>query len=126
MKNTQKRFALIGLWLLSVVASFCAGAFLIYEYYVFGDPVSAVTTHIDVCPPIDGPLYSLEDFVRANSDVKNYLNKAPEFRELHLRFIVVPEMSGYTIYSSSGQRGTAFPRDLYDSTLEVFKRSLWE
>ncbi|MES2475169.1 MAG: hypothetical protein V4640_05270 [Verrucomicrobiota bacterium] len=129
MKTYKRRVMIIGLWITSVAVSFCAGAFLIYEYYVFGDPVSSVTTNILVSPPVDGPLYSVEDFVRANSDVKAYLSdqqNKPEFHKLHPRFVVVPELSGYTIYSSSGLRGTVFPNDLYESTLKVLKESLGE
>ena len=49
-----------------------------------------------------------------------------EYHNLHLRFVVVPESSGYTVYSSSGLRGTVFPEDLYESTWKVMKKSLGE
>ena len=117
------------MWLISVVVSFCAGTYLIYEYYIFGDPVSSVTTDILVCPLVNGPLYSVEDYVRANSDVKTFLaeqRKSSAFHKLNPRFIVVPETSGYTVYSSSGLRGTTFPENLYHATLEVMKKSLGE
>ncbi len=127
MKTYKRRILIIGLWITSVVVSFCAGVFLIYEFYVFRDPISEVTCHIDVDPPVAGPLYSVEDFVRANSEVKSYLSeqqKNPEYHNLHPRFVVVPELSGYTIYSSSGLRGTFFPEDLYESTQKVMEKSL--
>lgn len=129
MKTYTRRILIIGLWIASVVVSFCAGMFLIYEFYIFGDPVRELTTHIDVFPPVDEPFYSVEDFVRANSEVKSYLSeqqKKPEYHKLHPRFVVVPELSGYTIYSSSGLRGTVFPEDLYKSTQKVMQKSLGE
>ena len=129
MKTNQKRITIIGLWLISVAVSFCMGAFFIYEYYIYSDSVSEVSTIIHVCPPVDGPLYSVEDYVRANSELKSYLSeqqKRPEYHKLHPRFVVVPELFGYTIFTSSGLRGTAFPKDLYESTREVMKKSLGE
>ena len=129
MKTYKKRVLIIGLWVTSVSVSFCAGAFLIYEYYFFQDPISSVTTHISAGPPVDGSYYSVEDIIRANDDVDTYLSdqqKKPEFYNLHPRFIVVPELRGYKIYSSSGMRGRGFPDDLYKSSLKVVEKSLGE
>jgi hypothetical protein len=129
MKTYKRRIMIIGLWIASVALSFCAGAFFIYEYYFFQDPITGVTTYISACPPVDGSYYSVEDIIRANDDVETHLSdqqKKPEFHNLHPRFIVVPELHGYTIYSSSGVRGRGLPYDLYKSSLKVVEKSLGE
>ena len=127
-KTYLKRITIIGLWLISVAVSFCAGAFFIYEYGVFGAKITCTmvrtTEH-----PIVYPLYGVDDYIRANDDVKAYLSQEqqkPEFCNLRPLFIVVPQESGYTIYSSSGVRGADLPEKLYDSTLEVVRKSLRE
>jgi hypothetical protein len=128
MKTYKRRILIIGLWTASMVGSFSAGVFLALEFYMTNDPVLEVTTQISG-PPVDGPYYSVDDIVRANSEVKSFLSeqkKSPKYHHLHPRFVVVPELSGYTIYSSSGLWHTAFPKDLYESTWKVMEDSLGE
>jgi hypothetical protein len=119
-------FMTVGI-IVAVLLTFSAGVYFGPQIWIEPKPsVQRSETMIHVCPPPDGPLYSTDDYARANDAVYWFIQselEKPEYDDLDLTYIVIPGYSGYATYTySSSSKG--FPRDLRLKVDEIFEHSL--
>jgi len=124
MQPHRKRLLFVASSVVALGLSFICGAIFLHKFYVYRDPIARIETHIS-----PGDLYTIEDFVRANSAVESFLANQSGYtssRNLRPYFIAAPTSSGYVVYYSSGRLGTEFPPDLLETATQRFKNSLGE
>ena len=100
-----------------LLTAFAAGVW--YSPRVMGPYPSwtASETFITCCPPPEGELFTVRDFIRANEAVEAYMNEmedTPEHEGLRLLYTGTPSDSGYYVYRSSGDPSRRFPEKLGD------------
>ncbi len=113
--------------LVGLAGAFAAGVAVAPSLWVLRDSLQSSRVSVNACPPPEGPLYEVDDFVRANDAAEEFLagaRRESRYGNLDLRYFATPRPSGYTLYYSTGNPRFLFPRELLREVGDVFKESL--
>ena len=113
--------------LMALAGAFAAGIAVAPRFWVLRDSLQRSHVGINVCPPPEGDLYEVDDFLRANNAAEAFLAQSDLgscYGHLDLRYFATPEPGGYTLYHSTGNPKATFPPELLLKVEEVFKEAL--
>jgi hypothetical protein len=107
------------------VFAFVAGVYFGPQILIAPDTLGSSTT-IDYQPSAK-PLFTAEDFARANSAIDDFLRSKrneKKYSALNLRYFVVPHTYGYSTYWYSRSTDMGFPVELKSEADQMLVRAL--
>ena len=130
MSSTAKCLSIFTASMILLILAFSAGVCFGPYFVIVHNPIQSSSTIISVCPTPEKPLYSTDDYARANRVVDEFLQmkcREARYSKLDLKYIVTPESSGYIIHTHSDRHGIwgrEFPAELEAEAYIVFDNSL--
>ena len=129
MEKVLRPKALIAVFgmFVALAGAFAGGVAVAPGFWVFRDSLQRNRVSVNACPPPEGDLYDVHDFVRANEAAEAFLAEASRgarYGNVELRYFATPEPEGYILYHSTGNPRAPFPPELLDQVENVFRDAL--